>query len=94
MVDGTLWLYYDKLDTTVRDVVRRIAVDISLGDGLSDLILYLSVIKQEVARTRQEVGELSDDPEDRPASFGIELGARLTALERNYQRLAQITGGR
>jgi len=89
---GTLWLHCDKFYTTVRDVVRKIAVDLSLGDDLSDLNLYLSLIKQEVERAQQEAEDFSDDPGDRPASFGMELGARLAALEGNYQRLAQIVG--
>ena len=89
---GALWFHYDKLDTTVRDEVERIARDMSLGDGLSDLNLYHNLIEQEVVRTRQEVDELrNEDKLDRP---GIGLRARLIALEGNYNRLGRITGRR
>ena len=89
---GTLWFHHDKLDTTVRDEVERVARDMSLGDGLSDLNLYLNLIGQEVTRTRREVDELPN--ENRPAGFGMGLRARLIALEGNYDKLARITGGR
>ena len=89
---GTLWFHYDKLDTTVRNEVERIAKDMSLGDGLLDLNLYLNLIGQEVARTRQEVDELRDEAKlDRP---GMKLRTRLIALEGNHHRLSLITGGR
>ena len=39
---GALWLCYDKLDTTVRDEVKRIAADMLRHDDRSDLNLYLS----------------------------------------------------
>ena len=45
---------HDKLDTTVRDEVERMARDMSLGNGFSDLNLYLDLIGQGVARTRQD----------------------------------------
>ena len=89
---GTLWFHYDKLDAPVRDEVERIARDMSLGDGLPDLSLYLNLIGQEVTRTQQAVDELPH--ENRPAGFGMELRARLVALKGNYNRLARITGGR
>jgi hypothetical protein len=89
---GTLWFHYDKLDTTVRGDVERIARDMLLSDGLSDLNLYLNLIGQEVARIRQEVEELPN--EDRLDRLGMELRARLIALEGNYNRLARITGER
>jgi len=89
---GTLWFYYDRLDITVRDEVERIANDMSLGDGLSELNLYLNLIEQDVTRIRQAVDELPY--ESRPAGFGMELRARLVALEGNYNRLARITGQR
>ena len=87
---GTLWFNYDKLDTTVQDEVKRIARDMSLGDGLSDLNLYLNLIGQGVAGARQEVDELSD--EDRLDKPAMKLRARLIALEGNHYRLARITG--
>ena len=89
---GTLWFHHDKLDVKVRDEVERIAKDMSASDGLSDLNLYLSLIKQEVARTRREVDELPN--KSRPAGFGMDLRARLIALEGSYEKLARITGGR
>ena len=89
---GTLWFYFDKLDAAVRDEVERIAVDMSLGDGLSDLNMYLNLIGREVARTREEVDELLQ--ESGPAGFGIKRRARLIALEGNHQRLARITSTR
>ena len=87
---GTLWFHYDKLDATVRSEVERIARDMSLGNGLSDLNLYLNLIEQDIARTRQAVDELAS--ESGLAGFGMELRARLIALEGNYLRLARITG--
>jgi len=91
---GRLWFHYDKLVATVRDEVERIARDMSLGDGLSDLNLYLNLIGQEVARIRQEVDELRRAA--RPDMPGVEMRARLmlVALEGNYDKLARITGGR
>jgi len=84
---GTLWFHHDKLGTAVRDEVERIAKDMSLGDGLSDLNLYLNLIGQEVARTRQEVIDLRDES----ASGVMKLRARLIALEGNHHRLGRIT---
>ena len=89
---GTLWFHYDKPDTTVREEVERIAREMSLGNGLSDLNLYHNLIEQEVARTRREVDELPN--EIRPAGFSVRVRARLVALEGNCHRLARITGGR
>ena len=66
--EGSKWWYgalcqfrYDKLDTTVRDEVERIARDTLLGDGLSDLNLYLNLIGREVARIQQEVDKFPND---------------------------------
>ena len=87
-----LWFHYDKLETTVRDEVERIARDISLGDGLSDLNLYLDPTGQEVTRVRQEVDELPDW--DRLDKFGMALRAQLVTLEGNHHMLAQIVGRR
>ena len=89
---GTLWFHYDKLDAAARDEVERIAKEMSLGDGLSDLKLYLSIIGQEVERTRRKVDELPNASQ--PAGFGVMVRARLVALEENYHKLAGITGGR
>ena len=89
---GTLWFHHDKLDAKARDEVERIAKDMSAGDGLSDLNLYLNLIGQEVARTRREVDELPN--KSRPAGFGMDLRARLIGLEGNYDKLARITDGR
>jgi len=91
---GTLWFHYDKLDTTVRDEVGVIAKDMLLGDGLSDLNLYLNLIGQEVVKVRQELDEVRKAA--RPDLPGVEHSARLrlVALEGNYDRLARITGGR
>jgi hypothetical protein len=89
---GMLWFHYDKLDTTVQGDVERIAREmLPSGDGLSDLNWHLQLIEEEVARTQQEVDGLSD--QDRTASFGMELRARLVTWRGNYNRLAQIKGG-
>ena len=88
----TLWFHYDKLDTTVRDEVGRIAGDMSSGDGLADLNLYINLIGQEVTRVRQEIDELPDA--DRLGRVGMAQRAQLVALEENHNRLAQITGRR
>jgi len=89
---GTLWFHYDKLDTTVREEVERIAKDMTLGSGLSDLNLYHNLIEQDVMRTRVEVAELPN--EIRPAGFSVRVRGRLVALEGNCHRLARITGVR
>ena len=87
---GTLWFHYDKLDIAARNEVERIARDMSLGDNLSDLNLYLNLIEQVIARTRQDVDRFFDVV--RVSSFGMELRAQLIALEGNYHRLAGIVG--
>ena len=89
---GTLWFHFEKLDPTVRSEVERIAVEMSSGDGLSDLDLYLSIIGQEVDRTRRKLEELTE--EARVARSGMALGARFVTLEGNHRRLARITGRR
>ena len=87
---GTLWFHYDKLDATAQVEVERIAKDISLGDGLSDLNLYLNLIEREVARIRREVDESHDEIGlDEP---GMKLRTQLITLEENHRRLARITG--
>jgi len=48
---GTLWFHYDELDTTVQDEVKKITRDLLLGDGLSNLNLYLNLIEQGLTRT-------------------------------------------
>ena len=82
---ATLWFHYDKLDSTVRDEVERIARDMLLNDRLSDLNSCLDLIENEVAWIRKR-------PEE-PYWFTMELGDRLIVLEGNYNRLAQITRG-
>ena len=89
---GTLWFHYNKLDATVRDEVERIAKEMSLGDGLSNLNLYLNLIERDVARIRQEVDGLHDDA--KLHRTGMELRAQLIALEGNYDKLARIAGRR
>jgi len=89
---GALWFHYDKLDTTARDEVERIARDMSLGDGLSDLNLYLNLIGQEVVRIRQEVDGFREKYGTERA--GVELRSKLIALEGSQHRLARITAGR
>ena len=49
----TLWLHYDKLDTTVRDEAEKIARDVSLSDGSSDQDSYLNLIRREVTRIKK-----------------------------------------
>ena len=88
-----LWFYYDKLFITVRDEVGGMARDMSSGDGLSDLNLYLNLMGQEVTRMRKEVDELIDY-QDMSAEYGMRVRDRLVALEGNRHRLAQITGRR
>jgi len=88
----SLWIHYDKLDTVVRDKVERIAKEMLLGDGLSDLNLYLNLIGREVARTQTVVDELPN--RDRMGEVGMKLRTRLINLEGNHHRLSLITGGR
>jgi hypothetical protein len=89
---GTLWLCYDRLDTTVRDEVKRIAVDMLRDDGLSDLNLYLSLMQEEVTSIRQELNGLSED--ERGSSFGMDMQARIITMGGNCDQLARITGRR
>ena len=85
---GTLWFHFDKLDPTVRGEVEGIGTEMSSGDDLSDLNLYLNLISQEVERTRRTLdGPTGDGRSD------MELRARFVVLEGNYRRLARITGG-
>jgi len=58
------------------------------GDGLSDLNLYLNLIGQEVERKRRVLDGLTD--EDSLARPGMELGARLVVVERNYRRAGRL----
>ena len=89
---GVLWFFYHKLDATVQEEVEKIAREMSLGDGLLHLNLYLGLIGQEVARIRQDVDKLPY--EERLNGPGMRLRAMLIALEGNYNRLARITGER
>ena len=72
--------------------MESIAKDISSGDGLSDLDLYLNLIGREVERTRQELNGLTEVAKQ--AKAGMELRARFVTLEGNYRRLVRITGER
>ena len=87
---GTLWFHFEKLDPTVRGEVERIAREMSSGDGLSDLNLYLNLIGQETERTQRELAGLTED--DRLDGSGMELRARTVRVEGNYRRLARIAG--
>ena len=89
---GALWLCYDKLSTTVRDEVTRIAADMLRDGGLSDLNLYLTLMQEEVTRLRQELNELPDAKRQTPT--GWDMQARLIAMEGNYDQLVRITGRR
>lgn len=86
---GALWFHYEKLDTTVRDEVERIAKDMSLGDGLSDLNLYLNLIGQEAVKLRKSVDETPN--EHKMGVVGMALRTRLIALEGNHHRLSLVT---
>ena len=57
---GTLWLHFDKLDSTTRDEVKRIAGGMR-NDDLSDLNFCLGLIKGEVSRLQQQVNEPRDE---------------------------------
>ena len=89
---GTLWLCYDKLDATVRDEVKRIVGDMLRNDGLLDLNLYLTLMQEEVTKTRQQLNELSD--RDRQSPIGLGKQAWLITMEGNFDQLARITGRR
>lgn len=87
---GVLWFYFDKLDPAVRGKVERIAKDMSSGDGVSVLRLYLNLIGQQIAEIRQEVETLTREDE-RMAGLCIAMRHRLVVLEGNHRRLARIT---
>ena len=89
---GALWLCYDKLSTTVRDEVRKIATDMLRDDGLSDLNLYLGLMQEEITRLRQEMNELSDIEKRSP--IGMDMQTLLITMGGNYDQLARITGRR
>ena len=88
---GTLWLHFDKLDSTTRDEVKKIAAGMR-SDGLSDLNFCLGLIKGEISRVQQEVNEPRDLVEEE--MFGLNLRTRLIAMEWNYQQLTQVIAGR
>ncbi|KAF9778912.1 hypothetical protein BJ322DRAFT_1113791 [Thelephora terrestris] len=90
---GTLWLCYNKLDTTVRDEVKQIAAVMLRDDGLSDLNLYLSLMQEELKRIQQELNALPDETIGRGPP-GREIQARLITMEGNYDQLARIAGRR
>ena len=87
---GTLWFHFEKLDQTVQGEVERIATEMSSGDGLSDLNLYLNLIGQETDRTKRQLDGLTED--GRLDRSGMELRARIVRVEGNYRRLARIAG--
>ena len=87
---GTLWFHFEKLEPTVRGEVERIATEMSSGDDLSDLNLYLNLIGQEAERTRRTLDGLTE--EARLDRSGMELRARIVRVEGNYRRLARIAG--
>jgi hypothetical protein len=89
---GTLWFYYDQLDTTSRDEVKRIAMDMLRGDGLSDLNLYLTLMQDEATRIRRAINELSEIA--RRSAFGRQAQDWLITLGGNYEQLARVTGRR
>ena len=88
----TLWFHYDKLDSTIRRVVRARAEDMVRNDGLSDLNLYLSLIQEDIKKIRQDMDELPDD--EKETSHHRKMKARSIALEGNYKQLDQIMKGR
>ena len=88
---GTLWLHFDKLDSTTRDEVKRIAAGMR-SDGLSDLNFCLGLIKGEISRVQQQVNEPRDEVEEE--MLGLNLRTRLIAMEWNYQQLTQVIAGR
>ena len=88
---GTLWLHFDKLDSTTRDEVKRIAGGMR-NDDLSDLNFCLGLIKGEVSRLQQQVNEPRDEVEEE--MLGLNLRTRLIAMEWNYQQLTQVIAGR
>ena len=85
---AALWFYYDKLDSEVQGEVEKVTVEMSSGDSHSNLNLYLNLIEKEVARTRRELDEISD--EGGSFSYSMDLRASLVALEGNYHKLSQI----
>ena len=88
---GTLWLHFDKLDSTIRDEVKKIAAGMR-NDGLSDLNFCLGLLKGEVLRVQQRINEPRDEREEE--RLGLNLRTRLIALEWNYQQLTQVIAGR
>ena len=86
---GTLWFHYDKLDNAAREEVKRMAVDMLHNDGLSDLNLYLGLIREEIARIRREINRLAEGERLRVPCG--KMKARLVALDGNYHQLTRIT---
>ena len=62
------------------------------NDGLLDLNLYLSLMQEEVTKTRQQLNELSN--RDRQSPIGLGKQAWLITMEGNFDQLARITGRR
>ena len=89
---GTLWFCYDKLDTTARDEVKRVAAEMLRDDGLSDLNTYLNLMQEELTRIRREINEFSDKWGQLPICRNLQ--ARLITAGGNYDQLARIIGKR
>lgn len=87
---GTLWLYYDKLNTEVQEEVKKAAADMLRSDRSSDLSLYLSLIEGEISRLQEDMNELP--VEERREDYGTKLRARLITMEGNHRQLARIVG--
>lgn len=87
-----LWFFYNKLNTTFRDEVKKIAADMVNGGNLSNLNLYLGLIQEEVVRMREEIKDLPDN--QRGGIFDRNTRAQLIAMEDNYDQLARIVGRR
>jgi len=79
-VTGTLFLKCEPIHLKTNE--EKVARDMSLGDGISDLNLYLNLIGREVARVRQEVDEFRE--RNRTEMAGIELRAQLNPAPISY----------
>lgn len=89
---GTLWFHFEKLDPTVKGEVESIAkdMDMSSGNGTSDLKLYHNLLGQEVEKVRRELDGFTEV--DRLSSSGMKLRSRFVNLEGTWHRLGRITG--
>jgi len=74
-----------------RGEVESMSRDMSSGNGLSNLKLYLNLIGQEVERIRWEPHGLVEM--DRLSSSGMKLRSQfVTPMEGAYHRLTRIIG--